>query len=81
MIGEIEALLDGAVDIDWPAFTRAFPRLQHDVLDDRVSALAVLDSKPLLRRHVCAAETLAAPFGHGVQRCVLQKLRAAPVGD
>ena len=35
--------------------------------------------KPPLRRHVGAAETLAAPFGDRMQRRVLQKLRAAPL--
>src|SRR5262249_11475310 len=31
-----------------------------------------------LRRHIGAAEALAAPFGNRVQRRVLQKLRAGP---
>ena len=42
VIGEIEALLDEGIDIDEPVFTRAFARVQQHVLDDSISALAVL---------------------------------------
>ena len=50
--------------------------LRRVELDLRQRAFQV--RKPPLRRHVGAAEPLAAPFGDRVQRRVLQKLRAAP---
>ena len=56
-------------------------REQRDILgrvelDQRQRVLQVRE--PLLRRHVGAAEALAAPFGDRVQRRVLQKLRTTP---
>src|ERR1019366_6575316 len=42
VIGEIEALLDDGVDIHGPALSGTLTRMQQHVLDDRVSALAVL---------------------------------------
>ena len=50
--------------------------LRRVELDLRQRVLQVREA--LLRRHVGAAETLAAPFGDRMQRRVLQKLRAAP---
>src|SRR5215470_11498276 len=46
-------------------------------LDQRERVLQVC--KPPLRRYVGAAETLATPFCHGVQRCVLQELQTTPL--
>jgi hypothetical protein len=51
--------------------------LRRIELDLRERAFKV--GKPLLRRHVGAAETLTAPFGDRMQRRVLQELRAAPL--
>src|SRR5262249_53181154 len=42
MVGEVEALVDDRVDLDWPMRARALARMQQHVLDDGVGALAVL---------------------------------------
>jgi hypothetical protein len=42
VIGEVEALLDQGVDIDWPVLPRTLARVQQHVLDNRIGALAVL---------------------------------------
>ena len=42
VIGEIEALIDQAVDLDRPMLSRPLTGMQQHVLDDRVGALAVL---------------------------------------
>src|SRR3974390_2567707 len=42
VIGEIEALLDEAIDVDESVFTRAFARVQQHVLDNGIRPFAVL---------------------------------------
>ena len=38
VVGEVEALLDQGIDIDWPMLSRALSECKQHVLDNRVAA-------------------------------------------
>src|SRR5262249_11089949 len=73
VIGEIEAFVDDGINIDWPVLARALARVEKHVLDDGISALAVLhDLLEVTTQHVHELGQLIT--GLSVEFCPFQSL-------